>query len=44
MAGLPGDFPPWQTVYTYFRRWQMDGLLLAIHDELYVLSRLVEGR
>ena len=42
--GLPGDFPPWQTVYTYFRRWKQDGTLLAIHDELYTLSRLVEGR
>ena len=42
--GLPGDFPPWQTVYNYFRRWQTYGTLLAIHDELYVLSRLVEGR
>jgi transposase len=42
--GLPGDFPPWQTVYTYFRRWKQDGTLLAIHDELYVLSRMVEGR
>lgn len=42
--GLPGDFPPWQTVYTYFRRWQQDGTLLAIHDDLYTLSRLVEGR
>ncbi|MBE9251481.1 transposase, partial [Dolichospermum sp. LEGE 00240] len=19
---LPGDFPPWQTVYTYFRNWR----------------------
>lgn len=42
--GLPGDFPPWQTVYTYFRRWKRDGTLLAIHDDLYALSRLVEGR
>jgi putative transposase len=22
---LPGDFPPWQTVYSYFRRWQQQG-------------------
>ncbi|WP_204139911.1 transposase, partial [Halomicronema sp. CCY15110] len=22
---LPGDFPPWQTVYTYFRNWRKDG-------------------
>ena len=21
---LPGDFPPWQTVYGYFRRWSQD--------------------
>lgn len=28
----------------YFRCWQEDGTLLAIHNELYVLSRLVEGR
>ena len=27
-----------------FSRWQQNGTLLAIHDELYVLSRLVEGR
>ena len=31
-------------VYPYFRRWKKDGILLAIHDELYVLSRLVNGR
>jgi len=22
---LPGDFPAWQTVYTYFRNWRKDG-------------------
>src|SRR4051794_41573364 len=22
---LPHDFPPWDTVYGYFRRWQRDG-------------------
>lgn len=22
---LPGDFPCWQTVYSQFRRWQLDG-------------------
>ena len=20
---LPNDFPPWQTVYTYFREWRL---------------------
>jgi transposase len=31
---LPKDFPPWQTVYYYFRKWTKNGLLLAIHDAL----------
>ncbi len=22
---LPHEFPPWQTVYTYFRKWRLDG-------------------
>jgi putative transposase len=22
---LPCDFPPWETVYHYFRRWSLDG-------------------
>lgn len=22
---LPHDFPPWQTVYHYFRLWRLDG-------------------
>ncbi len=31
---LPGDFPPWQTVYTYFRNWRNDGTWVKIHDRL----------
>jgi putative transposase len=31
---LPGDFPPWQTVYTYFRKWRKDGTWVKIHDSL----------
>jgi transposase len=27
---LPGDFPPWGTVYGYFAKWQREGTL----DEL----------
>lgn len=22
---LPNDFPPWETVYTYFRNWRLSG-------------------
>jgi transposase len=28
------DFPPWQTVYTYFRNWGKDGTWVRIHDRL----------
>ena len=31
---LPGDFPVWQTVYTYFRNWRKDGTWVAIHEKL----------
>jgi putative transposase len=29
---LPHDFPPWETVYYYFYKWQKDGTLARIHD------------
>lgn len=32
--GLPHDFPPWQTVYNYFRFWRQLGLWQQIHDQL----------
>jgi len=31
---LPGDLPPWQTVYGYFRDWSAEGTLDRIHDAL----------
>ena len=31
---LPGDLPPWQTVYHYFRLWRNDGTWQSIHDAL----------
>jgi putative transposase len=31
---LPHDFPPWQTVYSYFRRWKIEKLWQRIHDTL----------
>lgn len=31
---LPGDFPKWQTVYTYFRNWRLDGTWVHMHDRL----------
>ena len=31
---LPVNFPPWQTVYSQFRRWQTSGTLHTLHDRL----------
>ena len=31
---LPHDFPPWQTVFYYFAKWNKDGTLERIHDGL----------
>ncbi|WP_373088560.1 IS5 family transposase [Sneathiella sp.] len=41
---LPKDFPPWQTVYGYFREWMRTGLWEGIHDALYRAVRTLEGR
>jgi transposase len=41
---LPGDFPAWQTVYTYFRQWRLDGTWLKIHDSLTDWTRIEQER
>jgi putative transposase len=41
---LPGDFPKWQTVYTYFRNWRKDGTWLKIHDTLREWTRIEQER
>jgi putative transposase len=41
---LPGDFPPWQTVYGYYRRWSQDWTWTFIHDALRDCLRKTEGR
>lgn len=41
---LPGDFPNWQTVYTYFRNWRLDGTWVSIHDHLHQWVRLDDQR
>jgi putative transposase len=30
---LPHDFPPWKTVYHYFRAWRIDGTWERLHEE-----------
>lgn len=41
---LPHDFPPWQTVYTYFRNWRREGVWDQLHDLFYRSLRLLSGR
>jgi putative transposase len=41
---LPCDFPPWQTVYHYFRRWRLDGTWEALHAILRERERIRQGR
>jgi transposase len=41
---LPGDFPPWQTVYGYFAAWRDDGTLTRLHAALRAQVRTAAGR
>jgi transposase len=41
---LPHDFPPWDTVYSYFQRWAADGTTDRIHDALRAAVRDADGR
>ncbi|MDJ0757308.1 MAG: IS5 family transposase [Ardenticatenaceae bacterium] len=41
---LPHDFPCWQTVYGYFRRWQRDGTWERMNDVLREATRQSAGR
>ena len=41
---LPSDFAPWQTVYYYFRKWKMEGLIEEIHDMLVTKVRINSGK
>ena len=41
---LPKDFPPYQTVYDYFRNWRKDGTWTKVHDALRDRVREKAGR
>ena len=41
---LPSDFPPWQTVYHYFRQWRLDGTWERLHTALRERLRIARGR
>jgi transposase len=41
---LPHDFPPWATVFWYFKQWRADGTVDRIHDALRDRVRDEAGR
>jgi putative transposase len=41
---LPKDFPPWKTVYDWFRRWRMNGTWERLNAELRERLRSQLGR
>jgi putative transposase len=41
---LPREFPPWKTVYDWFRKWRIDGTWERLNAELRKLLRMRFGR
>src|SRR5215203_6896606 len=41
---LPHEFPPWKTVYHYFRFWRLDGTWERMHQALRERVRVRIGR
>ncbi len=41
---LPGEFPPWKTVYWWWNKWSKEGVWQKAHDELVALLRKSVGR
>src|SRR5215217_7190923 len=41
---LPHEFPPWKTVYHYFRFWRLDGTWERLHRALRKRVRVCIGR
>lgn len=41
---LPKDFPPWKTVYGYFRRLSQLGIWEKVLEDLVKMKRLKTGR
>lgn len=41
---IPADFPPWDRVYAFFRRWRDHGLVKEFHDRLRAQVREKVGR
>jgi putative transposase len=38
------DFPPWGTVWGYFRRWRLQGVWARVHRALHRAARVAKGQ
>ena len=41
---IPENYPPWQTVYWYFRKWTLDGTIEIAHQEIRKAVRKQAGK
>jgi putative transposase len=41
---LPKEYPKWQLVYYYFRKWTNEGLIEEMHELLHVMCRKQAGK
>jgi len=41
---LPHEYPPWSTVWSYFRKWRNDGTWKRMHTALRKQVRVKQGR
>ena len=41
---LPHEFPPWPTVYFWFRQWRLDGTWAQLNDAVRTQLRITSGR
>ena len=41
---LPHHFPPWSTVYYYFRSWENSGVWVLLHRAIYEQAHVAAGR
>ncbi len=41
---LPGEFPPWKTVYWWWNKWSKEGVWQKAHEQLVGKMREQQGR
>jgi putative transposase len=41
---LPGNYAAWETVYWYFRKWTLDGIIEIAHQQLLKALRKKNGK